>query len=41
MCNHQTHHRGQATLITATGEQTGDTDLFLVVNAPVAAASPS
>jgi uncharacterized damage-inducible protein DinB len=29
--NHQTHHRGQAhALITATGEKTGDTDLFLV-----------
>jgi uncharacterized damage-inducible protein DinB len=30
--NHQTHHRGQAhALITASGQQTGDTDLFLVV----------
>ena len=30
--NHQTHHRGQAhALITSAGEQTGDTDLFLVV----------
>jgi uncharacterized damage-inducible protein DinB len=30
--NHQTHHRGQAhALITACGEQTGDTDLFLIV----------
>ena len=30
--NHQTHHRGQAhTLITACGEKTGDTDLFLLV----------
>jgi len=30
--NHQTHHRGQAhALITAFGEKTGDTDLFLVV----------
>ena len=30
--NHQTHHRGQAhAMITAAGEQTGDTDLFLVV----------
>lgn len=29
--NHQTHHRGQAhALITAAGEQTGDTDLFIV-----------
>ena len=33
--NHQTHHRGQAhALITACGEQTGDTDLFLVLAAP-------
>ena len=30
--NHQTHHRGQAHgMITACGEQTGDTDLFLVI----------
>jgi uncharacterized damage-inducible protein DinB len=30
--NHQTHHRGQVhALITACGEKTGDTDLFLVV----------
>jgi uncharacterized damage-inducible protein DinB len=30
--NHQTHHRGQAhALITAAGETTGDTDLFLVL----------
>jgi uncharacterized damage-inducible protein DinB len=30
--NHQTHHRGQAhALLTACGEDTGDTDLFLVV----------
>lgn len=30
--NHQTHHRGQAHgLITAAGETTDDTDLFLVV----------
>jgi uncharacterized damage-inducible protein DinB len=34
--NHQTHHRGQAhALITAYGEKTGDTDLFLVVPQPV------
>jgi uncharacterized damage-inducible protein DinB len=34
--NHQTHHRGQAhALITASGEKTGDTDLFLVVPGPV------
>ncbi len=39
--NHQTHHRGQAhVLITAAGEQTGDTDLFLIVDAPASAASP-
>ncbi|HEY8610022.1 MAG TPA: DinB family protein [Roseomonas sp.] len=31
--NHQTHHRGQAhALITAAGEDTGDTDLFLVLD---------
>lgn len=36
--NHQTHHRGQAhALITAAGEQTGDTDLFLVLEAPASA----
>ncbi len=30
--NHQTHHRGQAhALVTAAGERTGDTDLWLVV----------
>ena len=30
--NHQTHHRGQAhAIITACGEKTGDTDLFLVI----------
>jgi uncharacterized damage-inducible protein DinB len=30
--NHQTHHRGQVhALLTAAGEKTGDTDLFLVV----------
>ena len=30
--NHQTHHRGQAhAMITAAGEQTGDTDLPLIV----------
>ncbi len=32
--NHQTHHRGQAhALLTAYGQDTGDTDLFLVVPA--------
>jgi uncharacterized damage-inducible protein DinB len=31
--NHQTHHRGQAhALLTAAGEDTGDTDLFLVLD---------
>jgi uncharacterized damage-inducible protein DinB len=40
--NHQTHHRGQAhALITAAGEQTGDTDLPLVFDAPVIAAPAS
>jgi len=35
--NHQTHHRGQAhALITAAGEKTADTDLFLVVPAVTA-----
>ena len=30
--NHQTHHRGQAhAMITAAGERTGDTDLFLIL----------
>jgi uncharacterized damage-inducible protein DinB len=30
--NHQTHHRGHAhAIVTACGEKTGDTDLFLVV----------
>jgi uncharacterized damage-inducible protein DinB len=30
--NHQTHHRGQVhAMLTACGEKTGDTDLFLVV----------
>lgn len=32
--NHQTHHRGQAhAMLTAAGEQTGDTDIFLVLPA--------
>jgi uncharacterized damage-inducible protein DinB len=31
--NHQTHHRGQVhALLTACGQDTGDTDLFLVVS---------
>src|SRR4029079_13403904 len=35
--NHQTHHRGQAhAMITAAGEKTDDTDLFLVVPQMVA-----
>jgi uncharacterized damage-inducible protein DinB len=30
--NHQTHHRGQAhAMLTAAGQETGDTDLFLLV----------
>ncbi|MGH7048566.1 MAG: DinB family protein [Stellaceae bacterium] len=30
--NHQTHHRGQAhAMLTAAGEETGDTDLFLLI----------
>ena len=30
--NHQTHHRGQAhALITGAGQETGDTDLFLLI----------
>ena len=30
--NHQTHHRGQVhAMLTAAGQDTGDTDLFLVV----------
>ena len=30
--NHQTHHRGQAhALLSAAGQQTGDTDLFLII----------
>lgn len=34
--NHQTHHRGQAhALITACGEKTADTDLFIVVPEPL------
>jgi uncharacterized damage-inducible protein DinB len=34
--NHQTHHRGQAhALLTAVGQETGDTDLFLLVPAIV------
>jgi uncharacterized damage-inducible protein DinB len=33
--NHQTHHRGQAhAMLTATGQETGDTDLFLLVPEP-------
>jgi uncharacterized damage-inducible protein DinB len=33
MFNHQTHHRGQVhAMLTAAGEHTGDTDLFLVLD---------
>ena len=36
--NHQTHHRGQAhAMITAAGEKTGDTDLFLLPDVVAAA----
>ena len=34
--NHQTHHRGQVhAMLTATGQETGDTDLFLLVPEPL------
>lgn len=40
--NRQTQHRGQAqALITAAGEQTGGTDLFLVPGIVTAAGMPS
>jgi uncharacterized damage-inducible protein DinB len=30
--NHQTHHRGQVhAMLTAAGQETGDTDLFLLI----------
>ena len=36
--NHQTHHRGQVhAMLTACGQDTGDTDLFLVVPEALAA----
>jgi len=36
--NHQTHHRGQAhAMITAAGEKTGDTDMFLIPEVVAAA----
>ncbi len=36
MFNHQTHHRGQVhALLTALGKSTGDTDLMLIVPAPL------
>jgi uncharacterized damage-inducible protein DinB len=35
MFNHQTHHRGQAhAMITAVGETTGDTDLWMLIDGP-------
>ena len=34
--NHQTHHRGQVhALLTAAGQKTGDTDLFILMPGPV------
>ncbi len=34
--NHQTHHRGQVhALLTAAGQKTGDTDLFILLPGPV------
>jgi uncharacterized damage-inducible protein DinB len=34
--NHQTHHRGQAhAMLTAAGQDTGDTDLFLLLPEPL------
>ena len=34
--NHQTHHRGQAhAMLTAAGQETSDTDLFLLVPEPL------
>ena len=34
--NHQTHHRGQAhAMLTAAGQETGDTDLFLLIPEPL------
>ena len=39
--NHQTHHRGQVhAMLTAAGQETGDTDLFLVVSEIVGHAQP-
>ena len=39
--NHQTHHRGQVhAMLTAAGQETGDTDLFLLVPAIVGRAQP-
>ncbi|MGC2203629.1 MAG: DinB family protein [Stellaceae bacterium] len=34
--NHQTHHRGQVhAMLTAAGQETGDTDLFLLIPEPL------
>ena len=34
--NHQTHHRGQVhAMLTAAGQETGDTDLFLIIPEPL------
>ena len=39
--NHQTHHRGQVhAMLTAAGQETGDTDLFLLIPEIVGAAQP-
>jgi uncharacterized damage-inducible protein DinB len=39
--NHQTHHRGQVhAMLTAAGQKTGDTDLFLLVPEIVGRAQP-
>jgi uncharacterized damage-inducible protein DinB len=39
--NHQTHHRGQVhAMLTAAGQETGDTDLFLLVPEIVGRAQP-
>ncbi len=40
--NHQTHHRGQIhAMLTAAGEDTGDTDLWLLAEAPATVPPPA